>query len=99
MSREIILSRVDGFRYLTFEPPISREELAELPMPSESIGCAVDPVQPCYIDPEDRIVRTIGFGAWIFNREKEDNLLSKYAEQVANYLGEVGIREEVEATA
>jgi hypothetical protein len=96
VQRTIVLGKTDGFRYLGVQPPLTREELADLPMPGGERGATfMHGIAGMQRYAEDNC-QDIGFYADPGGRIETDEGFTAYAKEVADYLGGAELHETVQ---
>ena len=92
-SRIIKLGQTDGFRYLGFQPPLSPEELASLPLPAVKVGRTRHAFPTSSVETFPNETMDIGFSSLAF--EGQPGSFEAYAQRVAQHLGECALDTEV----
>ena len=93
-SRTITLGSTDGYRYLGIQPPLTVEELADLPAPrSERLAHFLQDYRSVERFEEDD---SVDVGFWVEGIENHiDEAFIQYSREVATYLGNVQLFETV----
>jgi len=86
------LGKTDGFRYIGIEPPLSREELADLPIPNISLGDIGHESRPS-VELHDKTDGTmdLGFAEEVFRFGLSDEQFIAYANRIARHLGNTAL--------
>ncbi len=92
----MVLGQTDGYRYLGFQPPLTQEEIDQLPIPIGEEN-EVDGYRP-FVSVENDGSISIGFDSMLFYEpeniptdEPDRSLFVGYAKQVAERLGNVSL--------
>lgn len=100
VKREMVLGQTDGFRYIGFQPPLTEDELASLPVPALFVGTD-DSFHDSFvyreIHPDGSM--QLGYDSTIVfcepenipSYEPENSIFVGYAKDVARHLGNVSL--------
>lgn len=89
ITRNILLERSGSHCYVRIEPPLSEEEIAEMPHPSFYGGKGCEPIEPRVHLLDDATI--VDVRSWVFVNhrapEGEDERFAEYGQLVAETLG------------
>ena len=92
IEKKIWLERTDGFRYINFQPPLTPEEYAYLPLPKSAYGDGL--VEPIDITTNGNArVRSLGFTI-----ESVESGFTSYALRVERFLGNRALDSQIHQT-
>lgn len=84
-TRTMVLGETDGFRYIGVRPPLTPEELRNIPYPSWNFEGKELIFHPTSIEHHSDNSMDIGFNSEAF--VNDDEAFIEYAERVASHLG------------
>jgi hypothetical protein len=94
--RKMVLGLTDGFRYIGFQPPVSAEDIRNLPVPDDYP--ADDESFQVYLSHQDDGSLSVGFDSMLFDEPNyvplerpEQSIFVNYAKQVAGQIGNVSL--------